>query len=154
MQRISLKWRTQTLEQVCLYSKHPAKNSRVSIMPWCNHSFHNAVLPAAGHKGRPCWGILGVSACWYLGRETERQIRIISSRIGTEQLHMLNALPYIEYAFWSSSCQPSFLVHVFLLFLPVHVIMCLKFFFYHAMEFLFQSLKSYKRATLPSGGWI
>lgn len=149
---------------VCVYvASIPAKNSRVSITPWCNHSFHNAVQPAAGHAGCPCWGILGVSACWYWRTEINRWVRIIPSWIATVQsiqLHMLNH--YTEHTFFSSGYHASFLFHVFLPFLPGHVIMSLTFFFfYHAVELLLQSLlftwhhdESFKRGTLPSGASV
>lgn len=114
---------------VCVYvASIPAKNSRVSVTPWCNHSFHNAVQPAAGHAGCPCWGILGVSACWYWRTEINRWVRIIPSWIATVQsiqLHMLNSHHYTEHTFFSSGYHASFLFHVFLPFLPGHVIMSL-----------------------------
>lgn len=156
---------TNPCTSVCVYiASIPSKHSRVSITPWCNHSFHNAVQPAAGHAGRPCWGILGVSACWYWRRGIDRQVRMIPSRIVAEQvtqLHMLKPHPYIEHAFF------KLWVSLFFFFVP-----CLCVFsssicdyvsdiFYHAVELLLQSLpslwhhyESLKSATLPSGALI
>lgn len=63
MQHVTSKRDTMEISALHESAGPPVAVFSMKFMPWCTHSSHNAVLPAAGLLESPDLGILGASTC-------------------------------------------------------------------------------------------